>query len=114
VIVVNDAPDPRYSLANERTFLAWVRTALAFVAFGIALPAVMGDVWSTAAIKVWAGALLLVGALLTVGATVRWRRVEAAIDKGEAVPPAYLAPALLAVVLLAVGIAFVAVLALPG
>jgi len=113
VFGVNDATDPRFSLANERTFLAWVRTALAFVAFGVALPAVMGDVWSSTAIKVWAGALLLLGAALTVGATVRWHRVESAIERGEVAPPAYLAPALLAVVLLAVGIAFVAVLALP-
>lgn len=32
-------PDPRFSLANERTFLAWIRTSLALVAAGIALEA---------------------------------------------------------------------------
>ncbi|HET8988949.1 MAG TPA: DUF202 domain-containing protein, partial [Humibacillus sp.] len=32
-------PDPRFSLANERTFLAWVRTSLAFVAAGLAVEA---------------------------------------------------------------------------
>ena len=109
-----DAPDPRYSLANERTFLAWVRTALAFVAFGIALPAVMGDVWSSTAIKVWAAALLVSGAGLATGATVRWRRVQAAIERGDEVPPSLLAPVLLAVVLVAVAVSVVAVLALPG
>ncbi|WP_461636477.1 YidH family protein, partial [Glutamicibacter soli] len=30
-------PDPRFTLANERTFLAWIRTSLAFLAGGIAL-----------------------------------------------------------------------------
>ncbi|MGH3240919.1 MAG: YidH family protein, partial [Spirillospora sp.] len=30
-------PDPRFSLANERTFLAWIRTALALIAAGIGL-----------------------------------------------------------------------------
>ena len=34
-----DEPDPRFSLANERTFLAWVRTALAMLAGGVALHA---------------------------------------------------------------------------
>ena len=32
-------PDPRFSLANERTFLAWVRTSLALLAAGVALEA---------------------------------------------------------------------------
>ena len=32
-------PDPRFTLANERTFLAWMRTALAFIAGGVALEA---------------------------------------------------------------------------
>ena len=36
-------PDPRFTLANERTFLAWVRTALAFIAGGIAVEAFTGD-----------------------------------------------------------------------
>lgn len=30
-----DTPDYRFSLANERTFLAWIRTALAFLAAAI-------------------------------------------------------------------------------
>jgi len=34
-----EEPDPRFTLANERTFLAWVRTALALVAGGIGLEA---------------------------------------------------------------------------
>ena len=32
-------PDPRFTLANERTFLAWIRTALALIAGGVALEA---------------------------------------------------------------------------
>ena len=30
-------PDPRFSLANERTFLAWIRTGLALIAGGVAI-----------------------------------------------------------------------------
>lgn len=33
-------PDPRFSMANERTALAWIRTGLAFVPGGIALTSV--------------------------------------------------------------------------
>jgi putative membrane protein len=32
-----DEPDPRFSQASERTALAWMRTALALVAAGIAI-----------------------------------------------------------------------------
>lgn len=34
---VGQEPDPRFSLANGRTFLAWTRTSLAFMAGGVAL-----------------------------------------------------------------------------
>ncbi|MEZ5200430.1 MAG: DUF202 domain-containing protein [Micropruina glycogenica] len=36
---VGDDPDPRFSLANERTFLAWIRTGLAFVTAGLGISA---------------------------------------------------------------------------
>ncbi|NDV10205.1 DUF202 domain-containing protein, partial [Rhodococcus sp. IEGM 248] len=36
-------PDPRFTLANERTFLAWIRTSLALFASGIAVEAFAGD-----------------------------------------------------------------------
>ncbi len=39
VYEVGTEPDPRFTLANERTFLAWIRTALALIAAGIALEA---------------------------------------------------------------------------
>ena len=32
-----EEPDYRFSLANERTFLAWIRTALAVLAGGVIL-----------------------------------------------------------------------------
>ena len=34
---VGEEPDYRFTLANERTFLAWIRTALALIAGGVAL-----------------------------------------------------------------------------
>jgi putative membrane protein len=78
-------PDPRFSLANERTFLAWVRTALAMLAGGIALHAL--EVPSTD----WVRALLVVsliglGGVICVCALVRWARVERAMRLREPLP----------------------------
>jgi putative membrane protein len=78
-------PDPRFSLANERTFLAWVRTALAMFAGGIALHAL--EVPSTG----WVRTLLVValiglGGLLCVFALVRWARVERSMRLHQPLP----------------------------
>ncbi len=40
---LGEAPDYRFSLANERTFLAWVRTALGFLAAGVGLDQLAPD-----------------------------------------------------------------------
>ena len=37
VYAVGTEPDPRFTFANERTFLAWIRTALALDAAGLAV-----------------------------------------------------------------------------
>jgi len=78
-------PDPRFSLANERTFLAWVRTALAMLAGGVALHAL--SVPSTH----WLRTVLVVG-LVGLGGVVcgfaflRWARVERAMRLREPLP----------------------------
>ena len=40
---LGEAPDYRFSLANERTFLAWIRTALGFLAAGVGLDQLAPD-----------------------------------------------------------------------
>ena len=40
---VGEAPDYRFSLANERTYLAWIRTALGFLAAGVGLDQLAPD-----------------------------------------------------------------------
>ena len=65
---IGTEPDPRFSLANERTFLAWIRTALGFLAAGAGVAAVAqigGD------LVVGLGVALVLGAGLVVGATIR-------------------------------------------
>jgi putative membrane protein len=80
-----DEPDPRFSLANERTFLAWVRTALAMVAGGVALHAlkVPGASWLRTSLAV---GLIVLGALVCVGSFARWARLERAMRLREPLP----------------------------
>jgi putative membrane protein len=106
-------PDPRFTLANERTFLAWVRTALALLAGAVAVhtPAVDLDLW----VKTVSSLFLLATAGLAIGqAWRRWRKVELAIRTGQPLPgftgPAMLASALgLLITGVAVGVIVVAV-----
>lgn len=78
-------PDARFSLANERTFLAWVRTSLAFVAGAVAIhaPALDLDRWVATA-----GSLILLAAAgLAIGQALwRWRAIERAMRTGEPLP----------------------------
>lgn len=95
-------PDPRFSLANERTFLAWIRTALALVAGAAAVDALPLPLPDTVQ-NLLAGALALAG-LLTAGAAWRgWARTERAMREGAALPGN---PAMV-VVLVAVAVAAV-------
>ncbi|HYN66253.1 MAG TPA: DUF202 domain-containing protein [Ornithinibacter sp.] len=95
-------PDPRFSLANERTFLAWIRTALALVAGAAAVDALPLPLPDTVQ-NFLAGALALAG-LLTAGAAWRgWARTERAMREGTPLPGN---PAMV-VVLVAVAVAAV-------
>lgn len=78
-------PDPRFSLANERTFLAWVRTALALLAVAAAvdaLPLGIGDRTQSAL----AAILALTGLLAAFHAWRGWARAERAMREGRPLP----------------------------
>jgi putative membrane protein len=89
-----EEPDPRFTLANERTFLAWVRTALALVAGGIGLEAFVPPLAVPGMRQVLAVALVLLGAAVSASAFHRWWRAERAIRVGDPLPPPRLAPVL--------------------
>jgi putative membrane protein len=87
------APDPRFSLANERTFLAWIRTALGMIASGVAL-AVSGKLVSMPARDLLAAGFCAIGALFAFLAFGRWLRTERALRREEPLPLPTLAPVL--------------------
>ncbi|MBS43026.1 MAG: hypothetical protein CMH83_07705 [Nocardioides sp.] len=103
-----EEPDYRFSLANERTLLAWLRTSLALLAAGVAVDSLdlglPGGVGPALAIL-----LTLLGLACAVGSWVRWARSERAIRRGEPLPASSLG------LLLTAGVGLVAaVLVLAG
>jgi putative membrane protein len=97
-------PDPRFSLANERTFLAWVRTSLALLASGVALEAL--GLHLEPGFKL-AASLVLIAA--GIGAPVQawfgWMITERALRMQRTLP----SPALAAPIVIAVGVAAILV-----
>ncbi|MEZ0164398.1 YidH family protein [Kineococcus sp. LSe6-4] len=75
-------PDPRFSLANERTFLAWIRTSLALLAAGVALEGLSLPLQPQLRL---AASLVLValGLLAPLQAWRGWARDERAMRRGE-------------------------------
>ncbi|SDS74446.1 YidH family protein [Corynebacterium timonense] len=105
-----DEPDPRFTLANERTFLAWTRTALAFLAGGIALEAIGLPGLAEGPRSVAAALLVLTSMAISLGAAVRWVRIERALRHSRPLPAPAIAP-LLGVGIVVAGLAlFVGVL----
>lgn len=87
-------PDPRFSLANERTFLAWIRTSLALLAGGIAVEAFTGDLFSPVVRKLLGSSLLILGAAIAASAAWRWVKIERAMRQDRPLPIAYWGPVL--------------------
>ena len=83
---VGTDPDYRFSLANERTFLAWIRTALGLLAGGVALLAVLDDVGNTAIRVVTGAAVLVLATLLPPLAYRRWSATERALRTQTSLP----------------------------
>lgn len=102
-----EEPDPRFTLANERTFLAWIRTSLALSAAGVALEALALPVHP--GFRLAASLLLIVlGIVAAVHAWWHWARVERAVRCAASLPAPVLGVAV------AAGCALTALLVLVG
>src|SRR5580704_19769187 len=84
-------PDARFTFANERTFLAWTRTALAFIVAGLAivqlLPPFPGVPWGRHVLGV---PLIVIGAVIAIVSYGQWTRSQRALRRGEPIPQSVL------------------------
>jgi putative membrane protein len=108
-------PDARFTFANERTFLAWHRTALALIVAGLAivqlLPPFPGIPFGRHLLAV---PLIVLGGALSVGSYVEWTRHQRALRRGAPVGVSVLPRILaIAITVLAIAAAVLTLLA-PG
>ncbi|MQA86484.1 MAG: DUF202 domain-containing protein [Streptosporangiales bacterium] len=83
---VGQDPDYRFSLANERTFLAWIRTSLALLAAGVAVIQIIPSFGPPGG-RLALGVVLIVLALILAAASYpRWEGVERAMRLGRSLP----------------------------
>jgi putative membrane protein len=96
-------PDYRFSLANERTLLAWLRTALALIAGGVAMSQFVPDLGVPAGGPVVSIGLLLAGLGTALAGHRRYVRNETAIAADEPLPASAAATWVTGVITLLVG-----------
>jgi putative membrane protein len=104
-------PDPRFTFANERTFLAWSRTALALVVAGLGIVQLLPPFPHVPIGRHLVGVpLIVLGAVLAVVAYAEWVRAQRALRRGEPLPrsilPWVLAATITGVALIAAVVAF--------
>lgn len=102
-------PDARFSLANERTYLAWIRTSVALLAAGVALQ--VFEIGGGSGPSVLASTLLIVCSIvLPVAAWVSWAQTERSLREGAPLPAPSMAGPLAVVLALASGLVLGAIL----
>jgi putative membrane protein len=98
-------PDARFTYANERTFLAWNRTALALIATGVAATQLLPDLKIDGGRRLLGLPLIALGALVAVTSFLHWKANQRAMRRGDPIPRSPMP------LVLSVGIGVVAVIA---
>jgi putative membrane protein len=98
-------PDVRFTFANERTFLAWNRTALALIATGVAATQLLPKFDLEFGRRILGLPLIALGAVLAVTSFRYWKQNEVAMRHGEPLPRSPMP------LVLSIGIGVVAVIA---
>lgn len=109
----NRDPDYRFTLANERTFLAWQRTSLALVAGGVAVVQLVPEFGFGGARDAIGVALAGLGVAVSAGSLLRWRRVQDAMQRNQDLPSTRM-PLLLGVALVLLGLVVGVLLLVSG
>lgn len=105
VVVEERQLDYRFTLANERTFLAWIRTALGLLAGGVAVHELVRPFRHHGVRSAVAMSCIVLAGIIALGAYGRWQHVQSAMERGDKLPHTIMVP------VLAAGIALIAVLA---
>ena len=79
-------PDPRFTFANERTFLAWQRTALALIGGGIVVTQILPPFDLPGGRGILGLPLIAMGGLIAFGSYGRWAANQRALRRGEPLP----------------------------
>ena len=107
-----EEPDPRFTFANERTFLAWQRTALALIGGGIAVTQILPPFDLPGGRYILGLPLILLGGIVAFIAYGRWADNQQALRLGEPLPGHWLHRVL--GIAIAAGAVLAAVLAIVG
>jgi inner membrane protein YidH len=101
-------PDYRFTFANERTFLAWQRTALGLLAAAVALVQLVPELAVPGARRLLAMGLAVLAILTSGMGLLRWQQADRAMRRGDPLPrhpsPIYLAVGLGLVGIIALGL----------
>jgi putative membrane protein len=100
----DDEPDVRFSYANERTFLAWIRTALGLVTAGLAITQLLPPFDFEGGRRLIGLPLIALGVAIAVLSLRNWNANERAMRTGRPLPKSPL-PLISAVVVSLVAIA---------
>lgn len=87
---VGKEPDPRFSYANERTFLAWNRTALALISVGLAVTNLLPPFHLPFGRRVIGLPLIALGAFVALASLREWAGNQRAMREGRPLPVARL------------------------
>jgi putative membrane protein len=87
---LGEDPDVRFTLANERTFLSWIRTGLALDAAGLAVVQLLPELVVPYAREVIAVTLVVLGTVVASASFRRWASVEEAMRTRTPLPPSWL------------------------
>jgi putative membrane protein len=93
-----DDPDVRFTYANERTFLAWNRTALALVTAGLAITQLLPPFDVPGGRRMIGLPLITMGIVTSIVSLWQWRRNDQAMRTGSPLPKSVL-PVLLSIVI---------------
>nr|WP_202422711.1 DUF202 domain-containing protein [Gordonia sp. SID5947] len=105
---VPGAIDARFTLAAERTVLAWVRTALGFMAAGVAVVYVADDIAHPVVEAALGLVMVGLGCVIALLGGWRWRRTMDALQNGGEMPgPSHVMFLIVGIVVIAVAIAVV-------